>query len=163
GDEALLPAPADLAVGRVKGKPAETPPDEPPKVERVGRFRVETRPEAGAWSHPLALLAPYVHENGAWVPWAGEEPASAARWYLTPTFSAAGAWPPGFAPDRLEGPVPPQSVGRRYRLVAAAVDGFVTVGGWDLQRFEPKTLRRALSPGATFVFEPADPPTDPKA
>lgn len=85
-------------------------------------------------------------------PGAAEEIPAGGRFaltLLTPTFSAGGAWPPGFAADRLEGEV----CGRRCRLVAAAVDRFVTVGGWDLQRFQPKTLRRALAPGSTFVFE----------
>lgn len=83
---------------------------------------------------------------------AAEEVPAGGRFalsFLTPTFSAGGAWPPGFAAGRLEGEV----CGRRCRLVAAAVDRFVTVGGWDLQRFQPKTLRRALAPGSTFVFE----------
>ena len=72
--------------------------------------------------------------------------------FVTPALSASGGYPPGFAEDRLEGEI----AGRRLRLVAAALPGFATVGGWDLARHQPKPLRRAVPAGSVFVFEPVD-------
>lgn len=72
--------------------------------------------------------------------------------FATPAISTRGGYPPGFAEDRLEGEV----AGRRLRLVAAALPGLVTVGGWDLARHQPKPLRRAIPAGSVFLFEPVD-------
>lgn len=72
--------------------------------------------------------------------------------FATPALSAAGAWPPGFAEGAAHGTIQ----GRRLRLVAAAVQGYETVGGWDVARQFPKPLRRALPAGSVFLFEPED-------
>lgn len=72
--------------------------------------------------------------------------------YSSPAVSYGGAWPPGFSEARLEGTLG----GRRLRLVAAAVPGFVPVGGWDLARGEAKPLRRAIPPGSVYVFQPLE-------
>jgi CRISPR-associated protein Cmr3 len=81
--------------------------------------------------------------------WAG---ALLAITLATPALSAAGAWPPGFSGEQLEGRLGEIPL----RLVAAAVPGFVLVGGWDLARKQPKPLRRALPAGSVFLFEPLD-------
>lgn len=72
--------------------------------------------------------------------------------FLTPALSAAGGLPPGFA----AGGESAELLGRSCRLVAGALPGFVTVGGWDLPNRRPKPLRRAIRPGAVFVFETVD-------
>lgn len=66
----------------------------------------------------------------------------------TPTFSAAGGYPPGFAADNLSG-----ARELPCRLVAAALPGFALAGGWDVARGRPKPLRRALPAGSVFLFE----------
>lgn len=70
--------------------------------------------------------------------------------FATPCLSESGGYPPGFAAGRLEGAIG----GCRCRLVAAAVPGFITVGGWDLARGRAKPLRRAIPAGSVFLFEP---------
>ncbi len=70
--------------------------------------------------------------------------------FATPCLSASGAYPPGFSAGRLDGEIG----GWRCRLVAAAVPGFATVGGWDLARNRSKPLRRAIPAGSVFLFAP---------
>ncbi|MGH9360973.1 MAG: type III-B CRISPR module-associated Cmr3 family protein, partial [Thermoanaerobaculia bacterium] len=71
------------------------------------------------------------------------------RLYLaTPTLSAAGGYPPGFAAGSLDG-----SQELPYRLVAAAVPGFALAGGWDVAQGRAKPLRRVLPAGSVFFFE----------
>ena len=72
--------------------------------------------------------------------------------FLTPTLSATGGYPPGFTATHPVGTL----AGRPCRLIAAALPGSVTVGGWDLARKGPKPLRRAIPAGSVFVFEPVD-------
>lgn len=67
-----------------------------------------------------------------------------------PSISNAGAYPPGFSAEDLEGTIH----GRRFRLVSAAVPGFVPVGGWDLANGRAKPLRRAIPAGSVFHLEP---------
>jgi len=69
--------------------------------------------------------------------------------YASPAVSRGGAYPPGFSEAELEGTLG----GRRLRLVAAAVPGFLPIGGWDLARGEAKPLRRAIPAGAVYVFQ----------
>ena len=69
--------------------------------------------------------------------------------YASPAVSQGGAYPPGFSETHLEGTLG----GRRLRLVAAAVPGFLPIGGWDLARGEAKPLRRAIPPGSVYVFQ----------
>ncbi len=71
---------------------------------------------------------------------------------VTPGLTESGGFPPGFGPDRLVANLG----GRSFRLVGAALPGFITVGGWDLARHQAKPLRRALPAGSVFLFEPAD-------
>jgi CRISPR-associated protein Cmr3 len=82
------------------------------------------------------------------------EPLGARRLSLcfaTPALSAAGGYPPGFSAGRLSGEI----AGRAWRLTAAALRGFVNVGGWDLARDRAKPLRRALPPGSVFLLDSA--------
>ncbi|HVG08166.1 MAG TPA: type III-B CRISPR module-associated Cmr3 family protein [Thermoanaerobaculia bacterium] len=72
--------------------------------------------------------------------------------YASPAVSHGGAYPPGFSETRLEGTLG----GRRLRLVAAAVPGFLPIGGWDLARGEAKPLRRAIPSGSVYVFQPLE-------
>lgn len=72
--------------------------------------------------------------------------------FATPALSEGGGYPPGFR----TGAVHALMGERRLRLVAAAVRGFVTVGGWDVAKGFPKPLRRALPAGSVFLFEPED-------
>ena len=72
--------------------------------------------------------------------------------FLTPALSQTGGYPPGFTATKPEGTL----AGRPCRLIAAALPGSVTVGGWDLAKKRPKPLRRAISAGSVFVFEPVD-------
>lgn len=90
-------------------------------------------------------------EPGPALPLTPPSTASRRFWLslLTPAPSAAGAVPPGFAPAASEGLV----AGRRCRLLAASVPGFVLVGGWDLAKGRAKPLRRALPAGAAFLLE----------
>ncbi|PYQ57750.1 MAG: hypothetical protein DMF53_21835 [Acidobacteria bacterium] len=88
-------------------------------------------------------------------PFPGGEPLGAKRLSLcfaTPALSAAGGYPPGFSSGRLSGEI----AGRTWRLTAAALRGFVNVGGWDLARNRAKPLRRALPPGSVFLLDSAD-------
>ena len=75
--------------------------------------------------------------------------------FATPALSESGAWPPGFARES-DGAIRGTLAGRRLRLVAAVVQGYVTVGGWDVAKNFPKPLRRALPAGSVFLFEPED-------
>lgn len=72
--------------------------------------------------------------------------------FVTPSLSRSGSYPPGFAADSRQGEI----AGLACELIGAVVGGFRTVGGWDLARSAPKPLRRALSPGTTFLFEARD-------
>jgi CRISPR-associated protein Cmr3 len=72
--------------------------------------------------------------------------------FVTPCLAESGGYPPGFSAERLESEIG----GQRCRLVAAAVPGFVTVGGWDLARARSKPLRRALPAGSVFLFAPEE-------
>lgn len=83
-----------------------------------------------------------------------EAPASGrfSLCFATPSLSATGGYPPGFAPDRLVGTIG----NRRCRLVGAVLSRFVLAGGWDLARQFPKPLRRAIPAGSVFLFEPLD-------
>lgn len=68
----------------------------------------------------------------------------------TPVVSAGGAFPPGFSAENLDGTLH----NRRFRLVAAAVPGFVPIGGWDLANGRAKPLRRAIPAGSVFFLRP---------
>jgi len=83
----------------------------------------------------------------------GEAPSWVVVSMATPCLSPAGAFPPGFAPDRLQAAV----CGVELRLVGAVVLGSVPVGGWDLARGRPKPMRRAIPAGSTFYFEVVGP------
>jgi len=89
---------------------------------------------------------------GPQLPFASPPPLGTAerfRVYLaTPTFSAAGGYPPGFAAVSLDG-----SEELPCRLVAAAVPGFALAGGWDVAQGRAKPLRRVLPAGSVFFFE----------
>jgi CRISPR-associated protein Cmr3 len=85
-------------------------------------------------------------------PFPNGEPVGAKRislCFATPALSAAGGYPPGFSAGRLSGEI----AGRTWRLTAAALRGFVNVGGWDLARDRAKPLRRAVPPGSVFLLE----------
>jgi CRISPR-associated protein Cmr3 len=101
--EALVPAPADLAIVLGKSEGPESA-DEAPRIETVGRFRTGGAGER-SWSHPLDLLFPFLPEGDGWRLWkaagAGEEPRSAAGdWFLTPRGLAA--WRRGGVPDAAD-------------------------------------------------------------
>jgi CRISPR-associated protein Cmr3 len=75
--------------------------------------------------------------------------------FATPALSEAGAYPPGFSEGRLSS----QLGEKTCSLVAAAVRGFTTLGGWDLAKGQAKPLRRAIPAGSVFLFEaPEGPP-----
>jgi CRISPR-associated protein Cmr3 len=100
-------------------------------------------------------------ETGEAFPAAGDLPATGgliSLCFSTPALSESGAWPPGFAPEAAasNGAIRGTLGGRRLRLVAAAVQGYTTVGGWDVAKNYPKPLRRALPAGSVFLFEPED-------
>ncbi|MBI5576798.1 MAG: hypothetical protein HY896_10610 [Deltaproteobacteria bacterium] len=67
----------------------------------------------------------------------------------THSLTRTGVYFPGFSERILSGSVG----GIPCRLVGAVVKGHVLVGGWDLARKEPKSLRRAIPAGSVFVFE----------
>lgn len=92
-----------------------------------------------------------VLESGPGFPESGPVPAGdlVVLSYVSPAVSGGGAYPPGFSESHLEGTLG----GRRLRLVAAAVPGFLPIGGWDLARGEAKPLRRAIPPGSVYVFQ----------
>lgn len=92
-----------------------------------------------------------VLESGPGFPDAGPPPEGdlVVLSYASPAISRGGAYPPGFSESCLEATLG----GRRLRLVAAAVPGFLPVGGWDLARGEAKPLRRAIPPGSVYVFQ----------
>lgn len=69
-----------------------------------------------------------------------------------PSISGSGAYPPGFSAEDLKGTLH----GERFRLVAAAVSGFVPIGGWDLANGRAKPLRRAIPAGSVFYFKPVN-------
>ncbi|HET9227770.1 MAG TPA: type III-B CRISPR module-associated Cmr3 family protein [Thermoanaerobaculia bacterium] len=90
-------------------------------------------------------------ESGPGFPETGPVPAGSlvVLSYVSPAVSSGGAYPPGFSESCLEATLG----GRKLRLVAAAVPGFLPVGGWDLARGEAKPLRRAIPPGSVYVFQ----------
>lgn len=67
-----------------------------------------------------------------------------------PSVSRLGAWPSGFSRETLDGTIHDSS----FRLVAAAVPGFVPIGGWDLANGRAKPLRRAVPAGCVFFLRP---------
>jgi CRISPR-associated protein Cmr3 len=68
---------------------------------------------------------------------------------LTPMLSASGAYPPGFSGDRLDSNFGQSSC----KLIGAMVRGPQPAGGWDIAQRRAKPLRRAIAPGAVFVFD----------
>jgi CRISPR-associated protein Cmr3 len=103
GTEPLVPAPADLAIVLGQDERPERA-DETPRIGTVGRFRPGGA-EGRSWSHPLALLFPFLPEGDGWRPWepagAAEEPRSAAgEWFLTP--QGLAAWRRGGVPKTAD-------------------------------------------------------------
>jgi CRISPR-associated protein Cmr3 len=96
-EEPLLPAPADLGLA-LKHRPKFK--DERPVILGVVRFRPASEAGERRWSHPLALLLPFVADGEEWRPWTGPgaEPRTAGgEWYLTP--KGLSAWRAGGTPQ----------------------------------------------------------------
>lgn len=98
-EEPLLPAPADLGVTLKRGPRSK---DERPEIAQVVRFRPPGDAGEERWSHPLALLLPFVTDGTGWQPWEppgpGVEPRSASGdWFLTP--KGLSAWRSGGVPE----------------------------------------------------------------
>ena len=71
-------------------------------------------------------------------------------------------WKPGWLDDRLEGELPSQP-DLRVKLVAAKIDRWHAVSGWDLHLRKPKPTRRAVAAGATYWFRILSGRPDPAA
>ncbi|MBL8483894.1 MAG: hypothetical protein JNJ60_16985 [Rhodocyclaceae bacterium] len=70
----------------------------------------------------------------------------------TPAIFSGGHIPGWLDADTLEGS-PPGMPGLRLRLRAAAVERWLPVSGWDLQRNSPKAMRKAVAAGAVYWFQ----------
>lgn len=79
----------------------------------------------------------------------------------SPALFRAG-WKPGWLNDRLEGALPSQPE-LRVKLVAAKIDRWHPVSGWDLHLRKPKPTRRAVAAGATYWFRILSGRPDPAA
>lgn len=99
-EEPLLPAPADLGITlkhRLQSK------EERPEIAEVVRFRPADEAGERRWSHPLALLLPFVADGKEWRPWKpsgpGAEPRTAGggEWFLT--LQGLSAWRDGGSPQ----------------------------------------------------------------
>jgi CRISPR type III-B/RAMP module-associated protein Cmr3 len=69
----------------------------------------------------------------------------------------------GWVPDFLaeDGGAYHGRVGRvELKLVAAAVGKAVSIGGWDLVRKKPRSMRKAVPAGSVYFFEKADGPLE---
>jgi CRISPR type III-B/RAMP module-associated protein Cmr3 len=101
GDEALLPAPADLELilDERKGGSRRNGKGSPPRILKVLRLR---RSEGGgaSWSHPLDLLEAHERAGGGWTPWQAppqSDPAPSAGWFLRP--AGLRRWMAGEVPE----------------------------------------------------------------
>jgi CRISPR type III-B/RAMP module-associated protein Cmr3 len=72
--------------------------------------------------------------------------------FLTPCPSTAGAYPPGFASDRLTA----RLARHEATLTGAVVRAPALVGGWSLATGGPRTLRRSIPAGAVYTFRAKD-------
>jgi CRISPR-associated protein Cmr3 len=108
GDEALLPAPFDLALvleepTRNAGNEGELEEeDTPPRIATVLRYRLpDAPPPAGQWSHALSLPALYERTGDAWREWktpsSEQEPELPAGWFLKP--AGVRLWMDGRLPE----------------------------------------------------------------
>lgn len=66
----------------------------------------------------------------------------------TPCLAESGAYPPGFDQERRDGTLG----GVPCRLTSAVMRGGALIGGWDIARGQPRTLRRAIPAGAVYRF-----------
>jgi CRISPR-associated protein Cmr3 len=111
----------------------------------------------------LSYLEP-IHDSPLAIPQplrtAFEGARGLAMTMATPAIFKHG-WKPDWLKDALQG-VPPGSPGLRLQLVAAKIDGWQPISGWDLQRNAPKATRRAVTAGATYWFEVIDGDIDPQ-
>ncbi|MFY9825290.1 MAG: type III-B CRISPR module-associated Cmr3 family protein [Thermoanaerobaculia bacterium] len=93
--EALLPAPADLGITLACALRSK---EERPKIAQVVRFRPAGEENGRSWSHPLALLSPFIFDGQEWQPWTGAEPRTVAgEWFLTT--QGLSAWRQGGTPE----------------------------------------------------------------
>lgn len=71
---------------------------------------------------------------------------------LTPAIFQNGWVPDGIDPTTCEGEIGEIKVS----LIAAAVDRYTGIGGWDIIKNESKPLRRAVPTGSVYFFEAKD-------
>ncbi len=79
----------------------------------------------------------------------------------SPALFRAG-WKPGWLDAQMEGALPSQP-NLRVKLVAAKIDRWHAVSGWDLHLRKPKPTRRAVAAGATYWFRILSGRPDPAA
>jgi CRISPR-associated protein Cmr3 len=79
----------------------------------------------------------------------------------SPALFRAG-WKPGWLDEQMEGDFPSQPH-LRVKLIAAKVDRWHAVSGWDLHLRKPKPTRRAVAAGATYWFRILSGRPDPAA
>ncbi len=96
---------------------------------------------------PLAL--PELHRNAL------QSNRKISLTLATPALFSAG-WQPGWNDGEVPG-VP----GLKLKLVAAAIDRWQSISGWDLLNRQAKAARKAVAAGATYWFEvEGEPPAD---
>lgn len=69
---------------------------------------------------------------------------------LSPAVFANG-WKPDFLKNGLIGELPNTKI--QVKLRAAAIDRWLPVSGWDLDKHEPKPMRKAVAAGSVYWFE----------
>lgn len=72
--------------------------------------------------------------------------------FLSPAIFRKGYLPEWIDEHTLTGTLP-HSAGVQVALKAVAVDRWLPVSGWDLQRWKPKAMRKAVAAGAVYWFE----------
>lgn len=70
----------------------------------------------------------------------------------TPAIFKTGWIPEWINPSSLEG----EKDGAKIKLIACAIGRSVPIGGWDLAKGKPKTLRRAVPEGSVYYFKIMD-------
>ncbi|MGI6114130.1 MAG: type III-B CRISPR module-associated protein Cmr3 [Mahellales bacterium] len=70
--------------------------------------------------------------------------------YLSTPAIFNNGWLPGWiSPDTLEG----NYQGLRLKLLSAAVGKYISIGGFDVERGRPKSMKRAVPAGSVYYFE----------
>ncbi len=112
----------------------------------------------------LSYLAPTPDDSLQW-PQALENSIGNAQGLAVTLASPAlfrDGWRPGWLDAQMEGALPSQPQ-LRVKLVAAKIDRWHAVSGWDLHARKPKPTRRAVAAGATYWFRILSGRPDPAA